>query len=509
MTFCSLLFPNPEQRPSIEPRDTPVFWGDLHLDQIIDAITADKAEYDLQPFFRTPLHDLDTIQYRQEIMRDLAIPALFERIQAFAKQMRAMREHRAQADKLYYPRQKAAWFLDAAAIYCQGVTRLAADLAAGGFTARGLCDFRDYLTRYVQTDRFTAFCQETQQVLDELASVRYRLHIKGQRIAVHAFTADHDYSADVQETFAKFRQGAVKQYDVRFPDEADMNHVEAEVLEMVARLYPDVFSHLETYHATRQDYLDETVGAFDREIQFYLAVREYVTRFEREGLPFCYPQVSPSKDIYADETFDAALAHKLLTTRAPVVRNDFSLTEPERILVVSGPNQGGKTTFARMFGQLHYLARLGCPVPGTRARLFLCDQVLTHFEKEETLENLRGKLQDDLIRIHQILSQATPRSIVIMNEIFTSTTLEDAIYLSKQVMAQISRLDLLSVWVTFIDELASFNEKTVSLVSTVVPEQPAVRTYRIVRRPADGLSYALSIAEKHHVTYAWLKERIR
>lgn len=509
MVFHSILFDRTEDSLKKETSEAPDFFVDLNLDQIIDAITAGKQEYNLKPFFYTPLPDIDAIKYRHEIMQDLENELLFELIQSFAQKMRTMREHLAQAGKLYYKYQQESWFLDAVEIYSDAIIDLVRELASVDLKSRGFVAFRYYVTTYANSGRFTSLLAETKQLKADLATVQYCLNIKDNRVKVRKYEAESDYSAEVEATFEKFKQGAVKDYRVKFSTWPDMNHVEAKILDFVAQLYPDTFGELDRFRVDNAHYLDETIAVFDREVQFYLAYLEYLALFKRAGLKFCYPHLSPTdKEIYADDSFDLALAYKLRIKNSPIVCNDFYLKGQERILVVSGPNQGGKTTFARTFGQLFYLASLGCPVPGRAAHLFLFDRLFTHFEKEENIQNLRGKLQDDLVRIHHILEQATANSIIIMNEIFTSTTLKDAIFLGKKIVTEIIRLDLLCVCVTFIDELSTLSEKTVSMVSTVVPENPALRTYKIVRRPADGLSYALSIAEKYRLTYDCLKERI-
>jgi hypothetical protein len=510
VTFHSILFERTEDSTKKETPEEPVFFVDLNLDQIIDAITAGRQEYNLKPFFNTPLNDTDAIKYRQEIAQDLENEILLGNIKSFALKMGTMRRYLALVDELYYKYHKEGWFLEAVEIYCEAVTCLVHDLNLADLESRGLLAFREYMTNYANSGGFTSLQAETKRLKADLSTVDYCVLIKGNCVKVRKYASEIDYSVDVEETFAKFKQGAVKDYTAKLSIGLGMNHVEAAILDLVARLHPDIFLNLDNYYAKNRNYLDETVGIFDREIQFYVAYLEYVAKIKRAGLEFCYPQIATAcKEVYDYEGFDIALAYKLITEKSSVVCNDFYLKDKERIFVVSGPNQGGKTTFARTFGQLHYLASIGCPVPGREAQLFLFDRLFTHFEREENIQNLRGKLQDDLVRIHHILNQATSNSVIIMNEILTSTTLKDAISLGKKVMERIVQLDLLCVWVTFVDELTSFSEKTVSMVSTVVPENPALRTYKIVRRPADGLAYAIAIAEKYRLTYDHLKERIK
>jgi DNA mismatch repair protein MutS len=508
--FHSILAPPGAEGIAVETSQEPGFFADLSLDKIVAAITAGKADYDLPPFFYRPCRDLATIEYRHEVMQDLEHEDVWHVVRSFAEGMRSVHQHLNQSAELYHPHQKKLWFLDAVQIYCGVVAALAQALHAANLQSRGLVGLRSYLIDYTNSERLTALVADTAKLTTALATVKYSMLIKDDKVTVQHYEKTTDYSVKVERTFDRFKQGAVRDYRVKFPEVVDLNHVEAGVLGFVANLYPEIFSDLDDYVTRNQGCIDPTIGRFDREIQFYVSYLEHISVLKGHGLRFCYPQLSRlSKAVRSREGFDLALAHQLTTGQSAVVCNDFYLKDSERILVVSGPNQGGKTTFARTFGQLHYLASLGCPVPGAQAELFLFDRLFAHFERSEDITTLRGKLEDDLFRIHQILAEATPDSIIIMNEIFNSTTLRDAIFLGRTVLGRIMDLDALAVCVTFIDELAGLSAKTVSMVSTVVPENPAIRTFKIMRKPADGLAYALSIAAKYGLTYDRLGERIR
>jgi DNA mismatch repair protein MutS len=514
MPFRSILFERPDDLPGPGAAGPgapaqPQFFTDLNLGQVCSSLISGRAQYDLAPYFLTPLHDEPAIRYRHQVLQDLQRDEVREVVVQFARAMEAMRQRLGQAERLRNPYQRQRWFLDAVDTYSRAVGDFAVSLQQVELHSEGMRSFREYVQTYADSGNYQQLAAEGRDLLDRLAEVRYCVHIRGARVRVTRYEDEDDYGADVQKTFAKFAEGAAKDYRVPFRSLAEMEPVEAQILDCVVKLFPEVFQDLNNFCRRQASYADGIVGTFDREVQFYLAYLDYLRPMERVGLEFCYPEVSvTSKQSNVDHAFDIALASKLATYGKTAVTNGWHLDGPERVIIVTGPNQGGKTTFARMFGQLHYLASLGLPVPGRSARLFVPDRVFTHFDREENLQNLRGKLEDELMRIHEVLQEATSRSVVVMNESFSSTSLEDASFLGAEILRRMTEKDLLCLYVTFIDRLATLNQACVSMVAEIVPDNPAGRTFRIARKPADGLAYAAAIAGKYGLTYQHLTERI-
>lgn len=506
--FFSIVYRNPGDAAS-EVRAEPTYFRDLALNQIVDPLVSACAEYDLAPYFYTTLADRDAIAWRHEVFRDLEDDRTLDAVRECSKRMRGVRERLAQSAKAHYRYEKERLHLGAARQYCDAIAALVPRLRAADLRSRGLCALRDYVAEYAEAGAFGALAADTARVEAGLDAVRYCILIDGGTVTVRPWSGEVDYTAAVEATFEKFRRAAVEDFRVAFPESTGMNHIEAQIQDRVALLLPESYHALDAFCTDHAAFVDGAIARFDREVQFYVAWLESLTPLASAGLAWCYPEVTrATREVRARDTYDLALATKLVAKGSKVVTNDFELRGAERIFVVSGPNNGGKTTFARTFGQLHHLAALGCPLPGTEARLYHCDRVFVHFERREDTANLRGKLMDDLVRIRAILDRMTTDSIVVMNEIFASTTLDDAVFLARKVLERIAALDAIAVCVTFLDELAAIGPKMVSMSSIVDPGDPAVRTYKVERRPPGGRAYALAIARKYRVDYDSLKRRL-
>jgi DNA mismatch repair protein MutS len=506
--FGSVLFGDPVAE--VDGIEQPAYFTDLNLDQVVRAVINRRERYDLAPFFGAAQRDLDTIEYRQEVFGDLERPALHQAATAFAAQELVARheaQHRSmQADDGGFAHHhRTRVFLNNVVAYCDAVEQLAKSLHSDEVHARGLLGLRDYLARYIGSEPFRALRDEARSLDRELDQIRYSFLLDGSRITVGPYDDQPDYSAEVVATFDRFRQTEAADRRQEAKDWDD--YAAIGVLHLVAKVHPATFARLDAFCVRHVDYLDSVLARFDRELQFYLGYLEYIAPLRRAGLHFSYPRMSTDdKSEQALETFDLALAAKLAAGGDQVVCNDVRLEANERMIVITGPNNGGKTTLARAIGQLHHLARLGCPVPGRDTRLFLCDRIFTRFERREDIATMSGKLQDELNRLHEALNLATPESLFILNEMFNSTTAHDALWLSRQILARLGELGALCVCVTFLDELATLDDTVVSMVSTVDLADPAIRTYKVLRRPADGRAYARAVAEKYGLTHAQLSE---
>ena len=487
------------------------FAVDLNLDQIFAAITAGREQLDLGSVFYAPLGELDDVTYRHEVLADLERPPVRVEVREFGRGMRQSRDTLALARSLSSHWQQERLFVDAVSVYCGAVVSLATALSRLSPCSRGLRTFAEYLSAYCSSGEFRALADEADEVVTKMGTVRYALNINGTAVTVAGQRDEHDYAREIETFFAKFSEGAATGHSAPLPNRLNMNEVEAEVLELVARLNPGPFGAMDAYFRRYQGFVDTAVSAFYRDSQFYLAYLDYIEPLRKAGLPFCYPRLSVSNGpVRAGDAFDLALAAKvtLRPSLGAIVTNDFDLGSDGRVLVITGPNNGGKTTFARAFGQLHYLASLGLPVPAREADLVLADVVLTSFAQAERLGATRSHLEEELVHLSGVIERASRCSVVILNESFSSTTVRDATLLGRAVLAQLVARGSICVLVTFVDELATANEATISMVAAVHPDDPALRTYKILPKPPGGLAYAAALAERYGLTYGAVSEQV-
>lgn len=167
------------------------------------------------------------------------------------------------------------------------------------------------------------------------------------------------------------------------------------------------------------------------ELAFYMGCIRFTELMEQLGMPTCIPTIGPMdsgirawKDLY-----DASL---VLLTQKKVSANELPAGKAT-LTLVTGANQGGKSTFLRSFGQTQLMGQCGMPVPASSVTLPIRRLTLSHFRREEDKRMNRGKLDEELERLDRLLRHLKPGSLLLMNESFASTNELEGSELCRQV----------------------------------------------------------------------------
>ena len=478
---------------------------DLALDDIFTAIKGYIQDAEIESILHMPLKSEDDIKYRQEIFRDLSNSSVYNGIKSFSNSADTLQYNIGKLNEMGSV-QRNRWFLDSAYLYCNSIMSLLKCLGGDAIKSHGLNNFNEYLKSYIESDAFKLLIKESSDSERVIESVRYMITIRGTRITVRRGGESDDFGDQAIKIFGRFLDGDLCDFSTN--NSYSTGHVENALVELTSRLYPDQFSIIDSFFVNHQNFIDPVIQRFMHEIKFYLKYITYMQRFTNKKLNFCIPEIVSSDDeFYSRDSYDLALAGKLLNNARVPVTNSFYIKYDSRIILVTGPNNGGKTTFARVFGQVYYLASLGMPVPGSSARLQIPDNIYTHFEKTESVENPVGRLEEELIRFHSILEIATSKSVIIINEMLSSTTLKDGIEIGKKIIENLKEIGCVALYVTFIHELASI-QGVKSYVAQININDPGKRTYKVVPQKSNGIAYAHALAEKYGLSYEELTRRI-
>jgi DNA mismatch repair protein MutS len=183
------------------------------------------------------------------------------------------------------------------------------------------------------------------------------------------------------------------------------------------------------------------------------------------------------------------------------VPNDAVLSDQQgRIMVLTGPNMAGKSTYLRQVALIALLAQAGSFVPAARARIGLVDRVFTRIGAQDDLAGQRSTFMVEMTEAASILRNATPRSLVILDEVGRGTSTYDGLALARAILEHLGsapRLGCRTLFATHYHELAELEREIVGVRSARVEVlergRQIVFLHRVVPGAADR-SYGIHVA---------------
>lgn len=245
------------------------------------------------------------------------------------------------------------------------------------------------------------------------------------------------------------------------------------------------------------DHIDHFFNVLRSELAFYIGCLNLSERLSALGEPIAFPDPAPASERQHAFTglYDVALS---LTMKKKVVGNNVN-ADGKDLTVITGANQGGKSTFLRSIGLAQLMMQCGMFVPAESFRANVCTGLFTHYKREEDSSMTSGKFDEELVRMSRIIDGIKPHSIVLFNESFAATNEREGSEIARQIVNALLEKKVKIFFVTHLYDLAhSFHARNMENACFLRADrkEKGYRTYKLIEAPPLETSFGADAYNK-------------
>ena len=498
MKFQSIIFRD-ENSSSFHVWDE-TFLKDLQINEIVESILKNFKDRGIKnTFYRTLKHSKD-INYRLDVFRNLENREILDPLQnlsdAVLKFLDLQREY--QNSYEYIREAEIIRVLSQIVTYLGNACNALKNLK---YPSEALELFGEYLDTFMKSSRVVSFRKKLEKLKSEISSIKFCLLLQENSIKVFKCKDGENLINFINLVFGLQNDSMVIEKS-SIEKSQPSTYIKYEIIRLVAGLFPNEFRDILDFNFEFSDLIPYEIVKFACDFQFYSSYIKMMDNLANAGFKFCIPEISEDNTIFLiKDGYNLNLAIKNLKIgRRKVIPNDIELDSDNRIAAITGPNSSGKTTLVIAVGQIVYFASMGLPVPATYVKIPLFTAIETLFPASENIEDMIGRLEDELRRMRNILKRADENTLVIMNEFLGSTSEKDALNLYEKILPMIAEKNSYGLFVTFVDGIQHLNY--IKVYSAVVPEDdPTEKTFIFRQGRLLARNYALEIAKHYRILF--------
>ena len=526
--------------------------ANLGLDMIARELSYDeKHYYKVKKLMLNLCDNPEVISYRLDILQDFVRnPELAAGLREIFEYIEQIRHYKQPGKKLSADNYQAvAWRLRMLDIYvtCMQMLNSLIQDKANNFKSTGLQKLSQYLKNMVESDLFQNLNEKLPDLrarFANLSCVTIGINLNARLEPEEAIFLSVEKKPFIKRSFLSrlFNRDSnqdkihgVSQFQNILSRDKEVTQLQLGIFRELNDVFQKVLTPIEKTISRFINYRESVLIKWRREFSFYIGCTRFIKKMRDQGLAMCKPQVIiPGKrKTKIQDLTDLTLAlglmeeadkeDKQIKLGAEIVPNDLRFDDQGRIYILTGPNQGGKTTFTRAVGIAQVLLQMGMYVPGSKGALSPVDWIHTHFTEEEKPQVKDGRLGEESRRLSEIFYKATPYSLLLLNESLSSTSPGEGLYLLKNIIKGIKSLRSRAIFTTHLHSLAEIiseineevdtDSKVDSLVAEVERSEDekieAKRTFKIKSKKPQGKSYARDVAYKYGISYEQILQTIR